>query len=205
MLLSHPPKFLKRVYSSLIWDIPNEKDEVYLTFDDGPTPQVTEKVLALLSKYNAKATFFCLGKNVVLHPQLLKRIELEGHQIGNHSYHHLNGWKSNNSMYVKDVLKASNIISSNLFRPPYGKINSRQIKRLRKRYKIIMWSILSRDYDNRITKEKCLEISTTNLTTGSIVVFHDSIKAKENMLFALEGVLIYCKTNKLKCSTIHLH
>lgn len=203
MLLSHPPQFLKRIYSSLTWEIPNDNSEVFLTFDDGPTPEVTEKVLDLLLKYKAKATFFCLGKNVMLYPKLYERILKEGHRVGNHSNYHLNGWKSNNSLYVKDVLAAGQIISSDLFRPPYGKINSRQIKRLRKRYKIIMWTILSRDYDKKISQEKCLEIATTNLKSGSIIVFHDSVKAKDSMLFALNGVLEYCSTNKLNCSVIH--
>lgn len=202
MLISHPPKFLQRVYSSLIWNIPNNDKGVYLTFDDGPTPKVTELVLDLLQEYNAKATFFCLGKNVKKHNDIYNRILREGHRVGNHSQNHLNGWKSNNSFYVKDALLSSQYIKSNLYRPPYGKINTQQIRRLKKRFQIIMWSILTRDYDQKISKEKCLSIAATNLKSGSILVFHDSIKAERNMIFALKGVLEYCQENKLNCLAI---
>ncbi|MBL1143817.1 MAG: polysaccharide deacetylase family protein [Bacteroidetes bacterium] len=202
MLLSHPPKFLQRIYSSLLWFIPNQESGIYLTFDDGPTPLVTPKVLALLKKYNAKATFFCLGKNIESNPNLFQLILDAGHQIGNHTYSHLNGWKTNNSVYLKDIEACQKLVKSNLFRPPYGKINSAQIKRLRTRYKIIMWSILTRDYDPRITKEKCLKLSLHQLKPGSILVFHDSIKAENNMLYALEGVLKYAQKHELKCEII---
>jgi peptidoglycan/xylan/chitin deacetylase (PgdA/CDA1 family) len=202
MLISHPPKFLERIYSSLIWNIPTEKKAVYLTFDDGPTEIVTDKVLDLLKKYKAKATFFCLGKNVVANPQIYSRILSEGHQVGNHSQNHLNGWKTNNAEYIRDIEKAKEAIDSNLYRPPYGKIKSNQIKKLRKTYRIIMWSILSRDYDLKISAEKCLKICLTNLKPGSIIVFHDSLKAEEKMLFALDGLLKHLTKNEFSCETI---
>ena len=143
-----------------------------------------------------------MGKNVEENPLLFQSIIEGGHSIGNHSYSHLNGWKTNNSVYLKDVERCSLVFSSKLYRPPYGKINASQIKKIRKKYKIIMWSILSRDYDKRVTKEKCLKLCTYNLKPGSIIVFHDSVKAKENMLYALKGLLEHAKNNKLTCKAI---
>jgi peptidoglycan/xylan/chitin deacetylase (PgdA/CDA1 family) len=202
MLVSHPPKFLEKIYSSLIWKIPTEKKVVYLTFDDGPTKHVTEKVLDLLKMYNAKATFFCLGKNVIQCPSIFSRIIDENHAIGNHSHNHLNGWKTNKSIYLKDVDLAKKVIDSNLFRPPYGKIKTNQIKKLRNEYKIIMWSILSRDYDVRVSPQKCLKLCLTGIKQGSIIVFHDSIKAETNMLFALDGLLKYLNNEGYSCEVI---
>lgn len=198
MYLSHPPRFLQKIYKSLIWELPNETNTVYLTFDDGPTADVTDAVLDLLAKYDAKATFFCLGKNVENEHNLFSRILNEGHQVANHTYQHKNGWKTSNSQYLKDVKRAEQFIQSNLFRPPYGKIKSKQIQRLRGDFKIVMWSVLTRDYDQKLTPEECLRITLKKIQPGYIFVFHDSLKAKERMLFALKGLLEYGKENGLK-------
>lgn len=197
MYLSHPPKFLQRIYKSLIWELPNDSNTIYLTFDDGPTPNVTNEVLELLSKYNAKATFFCLGKNVQSEPKLYDLIIKNGHQVANHTYQHKNGWKSSNSEYLKDIKRAEKWINSNTFRPPYGKMKSKQIQRLRKKYRIIMWSVLTRDYDQKLSPEDCLKVTLRKVKPGYIFVFHDSLKAKERMLFALKGLLDYADEHQL--------
>ncbi len=202
MFLSHPPKFLQRIYNSLVWNESTDNNQVYLTFDDGPTPGVTEEVLLLLKQHKAKATFFCLGKNVEKHNELYQKIIAAGHRIGNHSYHHPNGWKTNNADYLKDVMLASEVIDSKLFRPPYGKIKSGQIRRLRKIFKIIMWSTLTRDYDHTMSKEQCVALSLKNLDPGAILVFHDSIKAKEKMLYVLGKVLDSGKSKGINFESI---
>jgi len=189
MLLSHPPKFIKRIFPSLIWRIETKKQELFLTFDDGPTPGVTDVVLDKLKAANVNATFFCLGKNIIEHPTLFQRILDEGHSVGNHTFHHKNGWKSPTFDFLNDVKLFNNVYQTNLFRPPYGRLKGAQIKALNSQYKIIMWSILSMDYDSMISKEKCLELATKKWKKGSIIVFHDSIKAEKNMLYALDGVL----------------
>jgi peptidoglycan-N-acetylglucosamine deacetylase len=183
------PSIIKPLGKDFLWNVRTDAKEIYLTFDDGPTPGVTEQVLGLLQQHNAKATFFCLGKNVEAHPELYQQIIREGHSIGNHSYSHPDGWKTCTFSYVKNVLQASTAIESNLFRPPYGHITFSQASLLRKKFQIVMWDVLSGDFDPGITKEKCLDNVLKNATKGSVVVLHDSLKAKERMLYALEGGL----------------
>ncbi|WP_298883222.1 polysaccharide deacetylase family protein [uncultured Polaribacter sp.] len=187
-----------RIFSKYTWRFPSNKKEIFLTFDDGPTPEITEFVLDELKKYNAKATFFCIGKNIKNHPDIFGKIVSEGHSIGNHTQNHLKGWKTNSKNYIENVLECENIILSEveksqqfkLFRPPYGKIKKNQAKKLlEKKYKIIMWDVLSADFDTTISKEKCLQNVLKNTTRGSIIVFHDSIKAAEKMQYALPIVL----------------
>ena len=159
-------------------------------------------MLEELKKYNAKATFFCIGKNVAKHPQIVKKIETNGHSIGNHTQNHVNCWKVSKKTYLNDVEEAKkninlktnmfNSIADNLFRPPYGKITSKRAKQLQKKgYKVIMWDVLSADFDQRISPEKCLENVVENATKGSIVVFHDSVKAHKNLAYALPKILAY--------------
>ena len=162
MLLSHPPKLIRSIYPSLIWKIDTDEKELFLTFDDGPTPGVTDLVLDKLKENNAKATFFCLGKNIEAHPELFSRILNEGHSVGNHTYSHMNGWKNTSIDFLRDVSHFDNIYKTDLFRPPYGRLKNSQIKTLTKSYKIIMWSILSMDYDPMVTKQKCIDLSTKN-------------------------------------------
>lgn len=193
--------FIKTVFSKYCWDIPNKEKKVYLTFDDGPTPEITDWVLSELKKFDAKATFFCLGKNIKANVSLFEKLIAEGHSIGNHTMNHLNGWKSQTNDYIENVKNCAAVLagrklSSLLFRPPYGKIKKAQSKILRNLgYKIVMWDVLSADFDQSITPEKCLENVTKNVKSGSVIVFHDSIKASHNLKFALPKTLSYLKEN----------
>lgn len=186
------PFWLKNIYPNLIWDIPSQEKKLFLTFDDGPHPIITIQVLDLLKAYNAKATFFCIGNNVVKYPQVYKRIIDEGHAVGNHTFNHLNGWKTPDELYLNEIDKTRDYIDSNLFRPPYGRISRFQIQQLLKpkyQMKMVMWSVLSGDFDRDISAEKCLNNVLLSTKAGSIIVFHDSEKAAEKMLYALPKVL----------------
>ncbi|MEP6712415.1 MAG: polysaccharide deacetylase family protein [Ferruginibacter sp.] len=188
------PGWLKKVYRSRIWEIKTEEKKIYLSFDDGPHPEVTPFVLHELKRYNAKATFFCVGKNVVAYPELYKRIIEEGHTVGNHTFHHLNGWKTKDDIYLDNIAMAKMYIDSNLFRPPYGKITSFQQLQLgadKFKMKTIMWSVLSGDFDVSLSAEQCLQNVLLNTRQGDIVVFHDSEKASKSILYALPKVLSY--------------
>ena len=192
--LNNTPKFLRSLYKGRVWDIPNEGQELYLTFDDGPHPEVTVFVLDLLAKFNAKATFFCIGKNVEKYPHIYERILMEGHAVGNHSMNHLNGSKVKDKVYLDDIAEAQKFISSSLFRPPYGRLSNFQQKQLqaaRFNFKIIMWSVLSADFDLTITHERCLQNVLLHTKSGSVIVFHDSEKARKNLEYALPKTLEY--------------
>lgn len=185
-------RIIKKIFNNLVWDIPNSDKKIYLTFDDGPIPEVTEWVLDLLKSEEIKATFFCIGDNIQKHPEVYKRILSEGHQTGNHTFNHLNGWKTETCHYIDNFKLCEteqlklNTEHSFLFRPPYGKIKSNQSKAIRQLgYKIIMWDVLSYDFDSTISKEKCLENVISNTEQGSIIVFHDSVKAEKNLKYAL--------------------
>ncbi len=205
MYLVKSPKWLKLLYPKFIWDIPVEKEEkiIYLTFDDGPHPVATTFVLDKLKQYNAKATFFCIGNNVTNHPDIYQRILNEGHTAGNHTYNHLNGKKVSDAEYIKDIQKAAEVIDSRLFRPPYGRITKFQSKVVRGElgigndpnkppgFKIIMWSVLAGDWDNKLDGNKCAENIISNTKPGSIIVFHDSEKAWDRLQIALVRVLEY--------------
>ncbi|MDP5001617.1 MAG: polysaccharide deacetylase family protein [Flavobacterium sp.] len=185
-------RLIKKIFYNQIWEIPNSEKKIYLTFDDGPIPEVTEWVLDVLKSENIKATFFCIGDNIRKHPEVYKRILKEGHQTGNHTFNHLNGWKTNTKSYLKNFKLCEtehlklNTEHSFLFRPPYGKIKPSQSKVIRQLgYKIIMWDVLSYDFDSTISTEKCLENVISNTEQGSIIVFHDSVKAEKNLKYAL--------------------
>lgn len=197
----------KRLYpKGLVWSINVEyANSVFLTFDDGPHPIATPFVLDVLAQFQAKATFFCIGKNVLLEPEIYKRIHQEGHSIGNHTQHHLNAWKVSNKRYLNDVEIAKKHIQSSLFRPPYGKIKNLHAKRLmhgKQPMNIIMWDVLSGDFDPKISKEQCWENVSNNIEPGSIVVFHDSQKAFEKLSFVLPKLLEFCRDNNLTCKAI---
>jgi peptidoglycan/xylan/chitin deacetylase (PgdA/CDA1 family) len=190
------PWWLKRIYDSYTWSIPSGDKDLYLTFDDGPHPEVTPFVLRQLKQYNALATFFCIGKNVATHREIYQQILNEGHSTGNHTYNHLNGWKTSNDLYMKDIALASKEINSNLFRPPYGRITSFQAKNLKaamqgKEAKVIMWDVLSADFDTDCTPEQCLANVILPTTPGSIIIFHDSEKAFPNLQYALPRMIKY--------------
>ena len=192
------PWWLKKLYRNLIWDMPAGDNSVYLTFDDGPHPEITPYVLEQLAAYNAKATFFCIGKNVVEHPEIYQLILSAGHAVGNHTHNHLNGWNTADNIYMANIQQAATYINSRLFRPPYGRIKMAQAKKLlndNPAWKIYMWDVLSADFDTTITPQQCADNVMTNIQPGSIVVFHDSEKARERMEYALPLVLEFCKTN----------
>ncbi|MEO5889287.1 MAG: polysaccharide deacetylase family protein [Ferruginibacter sp.] len=188
------PGWLKKLYGGCTWQMPQDEKIIYLTFDDGPHPDATPFVLDTLKRHQAKATFFCIGKNVLEQPALYKRIILDGHAVGNHTFNHLNGWKTENDIYMHNIAEAKKYIDSNLFRPPYGRISKFQLKLLAAdnyRLKAIMWSVLSGDFDIKLSKEKCLKNVLDNSNSGSIIVFHDSKKAYEKLVFTLPKVLEY--------------
>ncbi len=198
-------KIIKKLFPNLIWDIPNGNKKVYLTFDDGPTPEITQWVLHQLKQYEAKATFFCIGKNIENNPNLLQEIINDGHSIGNHTFNHLNGWKTNTKKYIKNCELHTEIynMQAKLFRPPYGKITPPQAYKLQKLgYKIIMWDVLSADFDQSISPEECLQNVISNIETGSIIVFHDSIKANNNLTYTLPKTLQFLKQKGFTCDKI---
>lgn len=188
---------------SLIWSIKTPGKEIFLTFDDGPIPIITPWVVDELKKYNAKATFFCVGDNVKKHPEIYQLLLDNGHRVGNHTMNHLNGWKNFNKTYFENIAAAEKYITSDLFRPPYGKIKPTQIFRLKKKYKLIMWDVLTGDYDESKTGEECLNKIKKNVKSGSIIVFHDSIKAEKRLRYALPKCLEFLKTEGYIFSAIN--
>jgi peptidoglycan-N-acetylglucosamine deacetylase len=188
------PWLVKKIFPNYIWSMPATDKTVYLTFDDGPHPEITPWVLDLLKEYNAKASFFCIGKNVEQHKDVFERIIIEGHAIGNHTYSHMNGWKTADDKYLDDVSAAAKIFRTNLFRPPYGRLKTGQAKKISEKLgytdaRIIMWDVLSADFDEGCKPEACFENVAGNTGAGSIVVFHDSTKAFRNLEFALPASL----------------
>lgn len=180
-----PLFILKYLYSKAIWRKSKHENNVYLTFDDGPIPEITPWILDLLAEKQVKATFFCVGDNVRKHPEIFERIKREGHAIGNHTYNHLKGWATADSTYLENVDKCQQLTQTNLFRPPYGRIKKSQLAALAKDYQIIMWDVLTGDYDPTISPETCLHNATAYVRKGSIIVFHDNIKAIPNVQYAL--------------------
>ncbi len=194
MYLSRPPWFLQKWYADGIWK-GNDEKAVYLTFDDGPHPEITPFVLDELKKVDAKATFFCIGKNVQQHFDVYKRIIEEGHSVGNHTQHHLNGWKTSDEIYLNDIKEAKRYIDSKLFRPPYGRISKFQLSQLDApafKLRCVMWSLLSGDFDVNLSAEKCRDQLLLKSRGGDIVVFHDSEKAFERLSVALSVFLRHC-------------
>lgn len=191
------PWWLKSLYPRCVWHIPATEKILYLTFDDGPNPVATPYVLDQLKKHNAKATFFCIGKNVIEHTDIYTRTIGEGHRVGNHTFNHFNGWKVRDELYVQNILQAGKYIDSNLFRPPYGRITRFQVKLISgiknspasSNFKIIMWDVLSGDFDTTLSFEQCSANVIKNVRPGSVIVFHDSEKAFPRMKDALPRVL----------------
>lgn len=197
------------LFPKYIWEMPDREKKIYLTFDDGPTPEITEWTLAQLRQYNAKATFFCIGDNIEKYPDIFKKVIAEGHSIGNHTFSHLNGWKTQTQNYLENTKKCDDSISKltndhcKLFRPPYGKIKKSQAKILLEQgYKIIMWDVLSADFDREITAEECLKNVLSNIKPGSIIIFHDSIKAFKNLEYTLPKTLAFLKENGYKSEAV---
>lgn len=200
---------IKALFPKYVWSIPNTEKKVWLTFDDGPIPEITEWVLSELEKFHAKATFFCIGDNIHKHPEVFKKIIASGHAIGNHTFNHLQGWKTQTSDYIENVEKCAlemtqhENTNSKLFRPPYGKIKPAQAKMLRELgYKIIMWDVLSADFNQAITPQQCLDNVVSNIASGSIIVFHDSLKAFPNLEYTLPKTLKFLSENGYTCEVL---
>ncbi|WP_426095067.1 polysaccharide deacetylase family protein [Flavobacterium sp. DSR2-3-3] len=202
---------IKKIFSNYTWDVSNSGNTVYLTFDDGPIPEITTWVLEELKKYDLKATFFCIGENIEKHPEIFKKVIREGHAIGNHTFNHLNGWKTPTEAYIKNIKLCEEVIEkttdynskSNLFRPPYGKLKTAQARAIEKLgYEIIMWDVLSADFDTTLSKEQCLNNVLSKVKPGSIIVFHDSIKAFKNLEYVLPKTLAFLKENNFNCDVL---
>lgn len=204
------PAVFRHLYADCIWSLPAKEPTIYLTFDDGPQPMVTDFVLDELKQYNASATFFCIGENVKKNPELFQRLIAEKHAVGNHTYNHLNGWKTNNNMYYENIELCRNELATfattykgkHLFRPPYGKLSPTQYGNLKAKYSIVMWDVLSFDFDVNIEKEEVLENVLKNTKSGSIVVLHDSIKAEAKIRFALPIILRHFSDKGYKFAAI---
>lgn len=198
------PKIIRRWQPEGIWEMsPGVQLSVFLTFDDGPHPEATPFVLDLLAKNKAKATFFCVGKNVQEHPDIYARILQEGHRTGNHTFNHVNGWKARPKHYLDNVIQAKRCVESELFRPPYGRIKRKEGRLLREAgFKIVYWSLLSGDFDKELSPQKCLNNVLANLQPGDIVVFHDSAKAFSKLQFVLPKVVEFCCKNNWQMKSL---
>ena len=205
MYLVKSPRLLKWYYPSLTWNKPRDRKVIYLTFDDGPIPDVTAFALKTLKSYDAKATFFCIGDNIRKHPEIFEDIIEQGHSIGNHTYNHLKGWKTADEIYLRNFEQCQELSRSQLFRPPYGRIRKSQIRAIRNHYpqmKIIMWDVLSGDFDLTLSPEKCYQNVIKYTTNSSIVVFHDSLKAFDRLEYALPRFLQYFTDKGFTFSTL---
>ena len=189
MYLVHTPQYVQALFPGLIWKMSGNRKEIYLTFDDGPIPEVTPWVLDTLRSFDAKATFFCVGDNVRKHPEIYDMVIHAGHTVGNHTLNHLSGWATENITYFHNIRHCARMVNSGLFRPPYGKLKPSQAQFLQRHYRIIMWDVLSGDFDRDIRPEDCAQNVIQHAEAGSIVVFHDSIKAEANLRHALPMVL----------------
>lgn len=222
MYLIKSPLLLKWYYPSLLWNKSRTEKVIYLTFDDGPIPNVTDFVLKTLKAFNAKATFFCIGDNIVKHPEVFERVKNDGHAIGNHTFNHLKGWKTDDETYLENTLKCQKLTQTNLFRPPYGRIKKSQIRSLESlvwssefkvpnnsqlsapnpQLKIVMWDVLSGDFDINLAPEKCYQNVIKHTENGSIIVFHDSLKAFDRLSYALPKALAYFTEKGFTFSTL---
>lgn len=190
MIPATTPHWIQYIIPEVLWRINTSEKELYLTFDDGPIPEITPWVLDLLFKYKAKATFFCIGDNVDKHPDIYRRILDAGHRVGNHTQNHNKGWKTKNKPYFRSIEECASRVESNLFRPPYGKITQSQLKAVKKKYEVVLWSVLSKDYDQSLRPEAILA-NSLSCEAGDIIVFHDSLKAEENLRYVLPKFLKY--------------
>ncbi|WP_294818444.1 polysaccharide deacetylase family protein [uncultured Flavobacterium sp.] len=199
--------FIRKLFPGFVWSIPNNSKTVYLTFDDGPTPGITEWVLDVLAHNDIKATFFCIGNNIEKHPDIFRKVAAAGHTVANHTFNHLNGWNTGTTNYIENleacekVMKGAN--TARLFRPPYGKMKRSQKKDVLKMgYRIVMWDVLSADFDGSISPGQCLQNVVKNTTDGSVIIFHDSIKAQKNLRHALPKAIVYLKEKGFRFAAI---
>ena len=198
MFIEQPPLLYRVLFPECVWRLHNNDKTVYLTFDDGPIPEVTPWVLDLLDSYNIKATFFCVGDNVKRNPELFQERKRRGHSVGNHTMNHLQGIKTTSRRYLRNVAEANELIDSPFFRPPHGLLRWEQASVLREHYTIIMYDVVSRDYNRKLTGEQVLNIVKRYTRQGSIIVFHDSLKAEKNMKYALPRAIEWLKEQGYK-------
>lgn len=198
MIIYRTPALLRWLYPGLLWRMPVGENKLYLTFDDGPIPELTPWILEVLARQNVKATFFCVGDNVQKHPTIFEETRAAGHELANHTYHHVKGWQMSTANYLKEVAQCDEVLAplgerkKRLFRPPYGRISRKQIAQLLPHYEIVMWDVLTADYDSRQSPQDCLRNSLQSTRDGSIVVFHDNVKASNNIRYALEPYIAGC-------------
>jgi peptidoglycan-N-acetylglucosamine deacetylase len=191
MYLVKTPMFIQSLFPAFTWRMPTPEKVIYLTFDDGPIPEVTPWVLAQLKKYDAKATFFCVGANVEKNQDIFQQVLQAGHTVGNHTYSHLNGWETENIDYFHNIRHCARLVKTSLFRPPYGRISPKQTEFVQRHYDVVMWDVLSGDFDNDITPEDCFLNVINHAKAGSIIVFHDNVKAQNNLYYTLPRALAY--------------
>lgn len=191
MYLTKTPQFVQNFFPNFTWKIPTSEKVIYLTFDDGPIPEVTPWVVDQLEQYNAKATFFCVGDNVRKYPEIFNMLKDNGHTVGNHTFNHLNGWQTENVAYFHNVRHCARLVETDLFRPPYGKLTNKQVQFLQRHYRIVMWDVLSGDFDPKISKDQCLSNVKDHVEPGSVVVFHDNIKSFDKLEYVLPKVLAH--------------
>ena len=189
MYLVRTPRLIQNLFPSYTWRVPTEEKVLYITFDDGPIPEITPWVLETLRAFNAKATFFCVGDNVKKNPSVFQQVLADGHTVGNHTFNHFSGWDTENIPYFHNIRHCAKLVKSNLFRPPYGRLTPKQTQFLTRHYNIVMWDVLSGDFDETLTNDECLKNVISAARRGSIVVFHDSAKAAEKLKFTLPKVL----------------
>ena len=199
----NPGTFLRWMFPGVVWSI-DDPEGIYLTFDDGPTPGVTEWILQTLDRYNAKATFFVLGKNVELYPDLYQMILDRGHKIGNHTYSHQKGWRMSLDRYIEDIDLAGDMVHTELFRPPYAQITRTQLRHVSQRYRVVMWNVLSRDYNRKLSPKKCLRGTIKGLRGGDIISLHDSAKSFRNTSYVLPALLRTAREMGLQCKILEL-
>jgi len=206
MYLIRTPDFVQNLFPNFLWRTETTARELYLTFDDGPVPEITPWVLDELRAHRALATFFCVGENVLNNPGIYRRILREGHSVGNHTFNHISGWTHTPEEYMDNVSICSELVDSNLFRPPYGRLGRKHIRSLKgSQYRIVMWDVLSGDFDRDINPERCYQNVIENARPGSIIVFHDSVKAEENLRFALPKVLQFFSQQGYSFGALHFN
>jgi peptidoglycan-N-acetylglucosamine deacetylase len=202
MYIVKTPSFIKKMFPNYTWNIKTEEKVLYLTFDDGPVPEITPWVLDQLAAYNAKATFFCVGDNVQKNPLIFQQVLAQGHSVGNHTFNHLSGWETDNIPYYHNIRHCAQLVKTNLFRPPYGRLTPIQTQFLARHYSIVMWDVLSGDFDQTITPQAVLDNVLNAAKRGSIIVFHDSQKAAERMQYALPRVLAHFAAKGYRFETL---
>ena len=195
MYLTKTPRFVRSLFPNFTWQVPTKDKRVFLTFDDGPIPEVTPWVLETLDRYEAKATFFCVGENVQKYPEVFQQVLDHGHLVGNHTFNHLSGWQTENIPYFHNVRRTASLVHSELFRPPYGRLKPRQAQFLQRHYRIVMWDVLSGDFDPTISAERCYQNVIQNIEPGSIIVFHDSLKSQDKLTDVLPRTLQWLTDN----------